>query len=476
VVADPSPTEFLVDRRDLRRFAFRPAVAAHAIDLQPGHVVLRLDRFGLSANNVTYAVLGESMRYWEFFPAPGEWGRIPVWGYADVVRSAHDEIREGERAFGYLPISTYAVVQPERVSAGGFVDGAPHRAGLPPVYQRYSRVTGSPGSTPEEEDLQALWRPLFMTSFGAAEHLLEHDLFGAQAVVLSSASSKTALGIAFLLSRRSPSQAELIGLTSPANLEFCKRVGYYDRVLAYGEARELSPEWPSMLVDLAGDPTLLGELRAHLGESLRHVCIVGATHWEEREPGRGLVPDGAQFFFLPPWLEERRREWGPGELGRRYGEAWEAFLPSAATWLRVVRGAGPAAVEAVYRELLEGRTDPAVGHVLSLAPGRGAAGVESTGAGGEELAIVDEPERSRYELRVGASLAGFTDYHLQPGLLTLLHTQLDRGFEGRGLGSRFAAGVLDDVRRRGLRVHPVCPFVRAFIRRHPEYADLVAFG
>jgi hypothetical protein len=339
-----SPTEFVVDRRDLRRFELRPAPEAAAIDVRSGEVLLRLDRFGFSANNVTYAALGEAMRYWEFFPAPDGWGRIPVWGYADIVRSDHDGVGEGERVFGYLPMSTHVVVRPERVSAGGFADGAPHRAALPSVYQRYLRLAGDPGYVREEEDLQALWRPLFMTSFGAAEHLLEHDFFGARTVVISSASAKTALGIAFLLSRRSRPPGGVIALTSPGNVPFCERVGYYDRALAYGELRALSRETPSLLVDLAGDARLLEELRAHLGRSLVHVCIVGATHWEEREPGRGLVPGGAEFFFLPPWLEERRREWGPGELGRRYGEAWAAFLPSVGAWLRVVRGEGPAAV------------------------------------------------------------------------------------------------------------------------------------
>lgn len=89
------------------------------------------------------------------------------------------------------------------------------------------------------------------------------------------------------------------------------------------------------------------------------------------------------------------------------------------------------------------------------------------------LRISDNPAESRYEAFVESTLAGLTDYHLQPGLITLLHTEIDPVFEGQGVGSRFAAAVLDDVRGRGLRVLPMCPFVRAFIQRHPEYADLV---
>lgn len=103
------------------------------------------------------------------------------------------------------------------------------------------------------------------------------------------------------------------------------------------------------------------------------------------------------------------------------------------------------------------------------------AGPTEKRAEGDELSVADSPERSRYELYVGSALAGFTDYHAQPGLVTLLHTEIEPSFEGQGLGSRFVAGVLDDIRGRGALVLPICPFVRSFIQRHPEYADLVAF-
>ena len=90
-----------------------------------------------------------------------------------------------------------------------------------------------------------------------------------------------------------------------------------------------------------------------------------------------------------------------------------------------------------------------------------------------ELRIADNPGRKRYEAYVGIELAGFTDYHAQPGLITLLHTEIEPAFEGRGLGSRFVAGILDDARSRGLRVLPICPFVRAFLQKNSSYDELV---
>jgi len=93
-----------------------------------------------------------------------------------------------------------------------------------------------------------------------------------------------------------------------------------------------------------------------------------------------------------------------------------------------------------------------------------------------EIRILDNPELHRYEALIGDDVRGFVDYHLQPGLVTILHTEVDPSVEGQGVGSRLAAGALDDIRARGLSILVVCPFVRAFVRRHPEYADLAAYG
>jgi predicted GNAT family acetyltransferase len=90
--------------------------------------------------------------------------------------------------------------------------------------------------------------------------------------------------------------------------------------------------------------------------------------------------------------------------------------------------------------------------------------------------VTDNREQSRYEVHVGGTLAGVIVYRAGsgPGVVTMVHTEIEPAFEGHGLGSVLAAGALDDVRARGLKVRPLCPFVAAYIERHPEYADLVA--
>src|SRR5687768_6210832 len=121
---DTTVRDFLVRRDDLR--TTRVADAALPA-LGDGQVRLRLDAFGFTANNVTYAAIGEMMHYWDFFPAADGWGRIPVWGFADVAASRHPDIRVGERFYGYFPMSTHLDVLADEVRADGFTDVTAHR-------------------------------------------------------------------------------------------------------------------------------------------------------------------------------------------------------------------------------------------------------------------------------------------------------------------------------------------------------------
>jgi Protein of unknown function (DUF2855) len=356
--------DFLVKRDDLRQCEFAPAAEADDVEVESGEVLLAVDKFGFTSNNITYAAFGEAMNYWAFFPAPEGWGRIPVWGFAHVVRSEHDGLAEGERVFGYLPMSTHLVVRPDQVTDAGFVDAMPHRAELPAAYQQYARVAGG---DEKHDDHQAILQPLFMTSFLIEDFLADADLFGAVTVVLASASSKTALGVAFLLSKNRPASCQVIGLTSPRNVSFCERVGYYDRVLPYGGVASL-PDEAAVLVDMAGDGSVLKSVHDQFGDNLKYSCIVGATHWEDRDAPGDLIGPAPQFFFAPTQLVKRREDWGPDGLAERYGEARSAFLPSTDGWMKIVYGRGPDAVKDVYLTMLDGKVDPQVGQMLSLAP------------------------------------------------------------------------------------------------------------
>jgi len=125
-------THFVV-RRD--RLTEHEIVTTPRAPLERGDAELRVDMFGFTANNISYALRGDSMSYWKFFPEPrAGWGRIPAWGFGTVVRSASDAVSVGERYYGYFPMSSHVVVQPKRVDETGFFDSAPHRRYLNAVY------------------------------------------------------------------------------------------------------------------------------------------------------------------------------------------------------------------------------------------------------------------------------------------------------------------------------------------------------
>lgn len=363
-------TTFVVDRKDLHRARW---VDTPAAPLPPGGARLRVDRFALTANNITYAFFGEQMSYWSFFPTgDASTGCIPVWGFGDVIESTVAEVAVGERFYGYYPLASEVLLQPARCNEAGFMDGTAHRRELPPVYNHYLRCRTDPGYDPDREAEQALLRPLFGTSFLIDDFLAANGFFGAQAVLLSSASSKTAYGTAFCLScrRGKPGAPRVIGLTSPGNLDFTRGLGCYDEVLAYDAIGTLDAARPSVYVDFSGSATTRAAVHGHFGDALRYSCAVGVTHWSDPPGGQSLPGPKPIFFFAPAQAKQRLAEWGPAGFAQRHAEAWSAFMvpvtEAQRPWLHVERGQGRAAVERVYADLLDGRADPQAGHLLAL--------------------------------------------------------------------------------------------------------------
>lgn len=360
--------DFIVRRDDLHSCKLVPAPGPGAIELQPDQLLMRIDKFAFTSNNVTYAAFGEAMSYWNFFPAPLGWGRIPVWGFGDVIESRHQAVRPGERFYGYLPMSTHVVLQPERAAESGFYDGAPQRKGLHAVYNQYARCATDPAYDPGREDEQMLLKPLFVTSFLIDDFLSDNDFFGARSVVLSSASSKTAYGTAFQLSRRGEAgeRPAVIGLTSAANVAFVEGLGCYDRVLSYDQIESLARDVPFVYVDMAGNAALRSALHHRYADSMKYSCAVGGTHWDALGAAGKLPGPRPTLFFAPAQIKKRAQDWGPVQLQQRLAQAWLQFLGAAGAWMRVIHGRGPAAVERVYLEVLEGRAKADQGQVLTL--------------------------------------------------------------------------------------------------------------
>lgn len=358
--------EFVVGRNDLGKCRIIERTLPDPDALGTGGLLLRVERFAFTANNITYAILGDELKYWSLFPAPAEMGMIPVWGFAEVMASRHDDVRVGERLFGYLPMASHLVIEAAAVTAKGLRDGAVHRQEVSPVYNAYARVSGEATYAGRAGDQQALIRPLLMLSFLVDDDLAEHDFFGARRVVLSSASSKTAFTLAHLLtSQQRP--VEVVGLTSAGHTGFVEGLGCYHRVAGYDDIERLPAEVPTAFVDMAGNAALRGRLHRHLGEHLLHSGRVGLTHQQavtEDEPLPGAPPT---WFFAPDRIRKRVRDWGGAGFEARFAAIWPGTAALLGRALNIVEGHGPAAVERVYRDTLAGRVSPRDGHILSLA-------------------------------------------------------------------------------------------------------------
>ncbi|HEY5343708.1 MAG TPA: DUF2855 family protein [Solirubrobacteraceae bacterium] len=353
--------DFLVKRDDLRECRI---AESQAPELEPGQALLRVERFGLTANNITYAVFGQIMSYWDFFPAAEGWGRVPMWGFAEVEQSEAEGVEPGVRLYGYLPPSSYLVVTPAHADRHGFVDGSPQRAALPSAYQSYLATDADPIYRADTEGLQMLLRPLFFTSFLIDDLLVDEGLAARGPIVISSASSKTAIAAAFLLAQREG--VELVGLTSPRNVEFVEGLGVYGRTVTYDAISSLQ-RGPATFVDIAGDGNVRLAVHSHYGDELIHGMTVGITHWEELGAGEGELPGPSPtLFFAPDRATKRSEDWGPAELQSRVAGAWHPFCEWMAGWLGVVEDRGFDAVQRVYLDVLEGRVAPQTANVLSL--------------------------------------------------------------------------------------------------------------
>jgi hypothetical protein len=335
-------------------------------ELAAGQVRLRIERFAVTANTVTYATTGDLLGYWDFFPSgePG-WGCVPAMGWAEVVESQHPGVPCGSRYYGWFPMARYVdmIVTP---TADGLRDDGPHRAAHAPVYRAYTATerdalyeTGA-----DAEDRHALLRGLFITGWLAEDYFADNDWFGARRVLVLSASSKTAIGFAHCADARAG--IEVIGVTSVGNHAFVHGLGCYDEVIAYEDIAAVPAAAPIVSIDMAGNGTVLAAVHAHFGAQLEHSMAVGRSHHQVPLRAAPLTGPKPAFFFAPAQVKKRVQDWGSRGYQQRVSAALHGFIASSAQWLHVQRSSGTAEAAVVWREVHAGRVAPGVGHVVSL--------------------------------------------------------------------------------------------------------------
>lgn len=366
-----------VDRADPGRSRLVEVEAPAADDLAEGQVRLRIDRFALTANNVTYAVMGDMLGYWDFFPTGDPaWGRVPAMGWADVVASAHPDVAKGGRYYGWFPMAS-SVDLTVAATADGLRDDGDHRQAHAPVYRSYVRTdadamypradVADADGLGDAEDRHALLRGLFMTGLLADELFADDGYLGAEAVVVLSASSKTAIGFAQRASTRDHGRdVTVVGVTSAGNVDFVRSLDWYDEVVTYDDIGSL-PVVPAVSVDMSGNGAALAAVHERYGDRLAYSMVVGNSHHDAPMATIAREPQ-PQFFFAPTEVTRRLKEWGPEGYRQRSAEALDAFVAGSHTWLTIDRVTGPQATQTAWQDAFTGQIPPSTGRIVSLHP------------------------------------------------------------------------------------------------------------
>lgn len=333
-------------------------------ELPDGAVRLSIEAFALTSNNVTYAAMGDSFGYWNFFPGDGAWGVVPVWGHARVSESRHSEIAIGERVYGYLPMASSLDVIPGNVTARGFVDSTGHRQPMSPIYNQYTRLSADPEHDPAHEDARMIFGPLFKTGFLIEAFMRRNTWFGAQSLIMTSASSKTAMGLASVAKQLSPGICR-VGVTSGGNVEFVTRSQLYDTVVSYDDIGALQSD-SAVVVDFSANSGLLSELDKAIGATLRYASLVGATH---HDAGRALsaehlIGPKPELFFAPDHAVALLKELGAEAFGREFATSWQAFLRDFGHIVDMEHVSGLAQACEIYVAMVTGAIDPSKGIVV----------------------------------------------------------------------------------------------------------------
>ncbi|PWF46034.1 DUF2855 family protein [Massilia glaciei] len=359
-------SQFQIDRQNFANGRVVEDGLAEA-PLAPGAARVRIERFGYSSNNLTYAVTGEMLGYWGFFP-PAEadaqgWGMTPTWGFGTVEASDCAEIAVGERLFGFFAPATHVDLLPQGVKRHALFDGSAHRAHLPPAYNRYSRVAAEPGYDAAQDEARMLLTPLYITGFAIAAWLGEQGHFGARRVLLLSASSKTSIGLAYALAENGDAPP-VVGATSGRNRDFVAGLGLYAETVDYDALEDLDPSIPTVVVDMAGNPALRARLHAHLGGALLRCVLVGMTHWEQGTVNGDAEAD-TEFFFAPTHVERFRKSWGDAVFAQRTGAFLAQSIGRSLSWLRFTRVVGLAGLAEVHPAVCAGTVPPEQGLIVA---------------------------------------------------------------------------------------------------------------
>ena len=220
------------------------------------------------------------------------------------------------------------------------------------------------------DHIRALLFPLHITAFCLCDALRDQSYLGADQVIIISASSKTAIGLAQGLADEKAAP-KIIGLTSSKNLEFVKSLGCYDEIISYDELEKVNKSIGSVIVDMAGNREILGTLHGALGEKMLKCLTVGMTHWDNTTTaedllGQAMLRDRTEFFFAPAHIQKRIGDWGHEGYSKKTNEFMTNRATQSKDWMKIKEISGLDNFIETYREVVSGNINPDEGIIVTL--------------------------------------------------------------------------------------------------------------
>lgn len=373
--------------------------------LEPDEIRLRVDKVGLSANNLFYAQMGDApfLKFFSVYPLGAEHkelANLPAWGVGTVIESANPAFAEGEQYTGFLHL-TNLVQMKAKSTADGFKAYGALRDKLNPAYNDFKRIDNMSNNplfgSDKISDFALVASPGAVSGFILAELLKLNDFYGANSVVLTSASSKLSLATAMQL-RESVDQGRIqsvVGLTSQKNHAFVAQTELFDSVLTMDETLAASDENGETLahvfIDVAGDAAVFKRNQSAIKKAL----AVGGTHGDaEASTFTAFGPSGflkmfidmiapasikrwasktlsptLEMFFAPTVVQELVARWGQNAFDEKANAALSTFAAQAISkgWVEVQRCENEADIQAAYKHVMSGDVKPDTAVVLSLA-------------------------------------------------------------------------------------------------------------
>lgn len=360
--------QFQVDQRVFFKNCLQE-IPESEMEIADGEILVQVEQFAYTSNNITYAVAGDQIGYWQFFPAVGKqtdsWGVIPVWGIGKVVESNVEEIPIGDKLFGYFPPAKFLKMKPGKIAPERFMESSEHRLKLPSGYNLYRRLNNERSYNEAFDNELMMLFPLHLTSFCIWDAMKEKDWHGAQQVVILSASSKTSTGLGYAL-KDDETAPSVIGFTSPVNLETVENLELYDQCFSYDDVLKLDATIPTLIVDMSGNAKVLAALHKHLGDNMRFTSNVGITHWENARPQPGIITERSQFFFAPGHIQKRMKEWGPKEFNAKTTGFMIQTAMKTKSWLKYREVNGLQELAAIHPSVCMGKIPSNEGLIVKV--------------------------------------------------------------------------------------------------------------